>query len=340
MQNNTKNNARAILLQGTLFAIFILFFFWVIYKPAKTYKSNEIYRPVLSISPQKAREFGGKPTTINVGLYIHGFPEFKIKKNHFVIDLTVWFEFDPRLITLKRISNFTFEKSTILTKRQTNTKIEKSLFFVQYFMRITLKTKLEFEDFPIDDHRINLSLINKDLSPSEGIFQCSKKNITLSKNINIPGWDIINTVVETGYIENKLKPSNTKYYPVTTFFFDFARTGIRHILSILLPLLIIFFLSLLTFTFKSKSFRAIIFISVGSISAILAHYFVIDRASPPSSDIMISDYLFLWALIGSSTILTINIIGEKLTQTHKNIITIALYVMLIVIMLYFFLQCC
>jgi len=336
IKNKPERATASVLLQAGLLAIFTFFFVWVIYKPVTTYRPNESYKPVLTVTPKKALEFGGKPTPIIVGLYIHGFPDFEMVKDHFVIDLTVWFKFDPTLITLKRISNFTFEKTTILKKIQTNTKIEGNLFFVQYFMRISLKTRLEFENFPIDDHRVKMALINKGLTPSEAYFKSSKKNIQLNTGIHVPGWNIIDAFVETGYIKNKLDPSNIKYYPSTEFFIDFARTGIKHILSILLPLLVVFFVSLLTFTFESET--GILGTSVGSISAILAHYFVIDRISPPSNYIMISDYLFLVALMGCSVVLAINIVGKKLTATHKNIISVILYITLILFILYLFLR--
>jgi len=334
-----KSNRASMLLQGILLVIFFIFFFWVTYKPISHYNPNESYRPVVALTPSKVIAFGGHPTTVNVGLYIQGFPEFDITRDKFVADLTVWFRFNPRQISLKRISKFSFEKATILQKTQTHAQIEGDILFVRYFMRISFNTKLNFQSFPLDDHRLNISLTHQGLSPSEAIFKTSRTNLTINPEVRISGWKLVDKTARSGYIEDKLDPyakGSNVYYPMAVFSLDFARTGIRHIITIIIPLILIFFIALLTFTFDPTR-GEVIGVSVGSVSAVIAHRFVIERLSPDPGYLMISDQVFLLALVGCSTVLMVNILGKKLTGTHKNIITFIAHLLFIAVFLYLFL---
>lgn len=44
-------------------------------------------------------------------MHINDFSEFDMVKGVFVVDATVWFRFNPSLISLDRIKRFTFDKA-------------------------------------------------------------------------------------------------------------------------------------------------------------------------------------------------------------------------------------
>lgn len=336
----TKNQkySASMLLQGILFGLFLIFFLWILYKPISKYYVHEEPEHIMTLTPQKIIFFGGDPIPILVGLYIHGFPEFNITKDTFIIDLTIWFRFNPKRISLKRVGDFTFEKARIIKKIKTHSQLEGDKLFVRYFMRISLVTKLNFKFFPFEDHRISLSLMHQGLSPREAIFETSRSNLIINPNIKITGWKIVDKSARMGYIEDKIdvhKGGRTIYYPILRFSLYFARVGIRHIITIIIPLLLIFFMFLLTLTFNPKKV-GLIRISVGLISVAMAQRFIMQHLSPSPGYLMISDSIFLFVLLSSCIILLINTFSVMVPSFYKNIITIVFYIALMVLLAYLF----
>ena len=87
---------------------------FVFYESVYTFRANDNSPPIISLTPQKLIEFGGIPAPVDVGMYIRDFPEFDIVKGKFVVDITIWFRFNPQLVSLDRISKFMFEKAEII----------------------------------------------------------------------------------------------------------------------------------------------------------------------------------------------------------------------------------
>jgi hypothetical protein len=113
------------------------------------------------------------------------------------------------------------------------------------------------------------------------------------------GWMIIDKNATTGYEEARFEDNSDhgqqKSYPITVFSFDVERYGLRHLLTILLPLLLSFYIGLFSLSTSSGGIR----IGIISITAIVSYRFVIDRVSPSVGYFMISDYLFFLFLIAA-----------------------------------------
>lgn len=332
-----KGSAR---LQLLLLIISGLVLTFLLSGPLGEFHANDKYPGIVALTPQKIINFGGSPTFVTAGMYIRDFPKFDVVDGHFIADITVWFRFDPRLVSLNRIGKFTFERARVIHKAKPNTRIEGTKLVAQYNMRVDFNIQLDYTNFPLDDHRLNFTLTHYFLSPSDIIFKSSRSNLIVSPEIRTSGWKYIDGSVKTGYLEDKIDPQDPRsdvYHPRIVFSLDYARIGVRHILSIIIPLLLIFFLSLFTFSinpFGEKSSN-IISISVAAVTATIAHRFVIERMSPAAGYFMLSDHLFLFLLLACCTVFVVNMFGGKILRSYKNGITIALHVWIVSIFLYF-----
>jgi hypothetical protein len=307
--------------------------FWILYKPVIGFMVEDKYPDIISLTPQKIINLGGSPTYVDVGLYVRDIPKLDMVKGDAIAELTVWFLFDPRLVSLDRIGKFTFDRCSIINKSEAYTRIEGEKLLARYDIRAIFSLDLNFKSFPLDDHRVNFILTNDFLAPSEAIFKSSRQKVILNPEIIIPGWKCVDKSVKAGYLLDKIEVGSGEksiYRSRIIFSFDFARVGFRHIMVIIMPLLLIFIISLLTWTFDPFGRFApnIIPISVMAITAVIAHHFVIERMSPETGYLMISNYIFLLILFGCCLVFVINIFGQKIMGRYKDIITFLIYALI------------
>jgi hypothetical protein len=115
------------------------------------------------------------------------------------------------------------------------------------------------------------------------------------------------------------------------FSFDCNPIDMRHFLNIFLPLYLIFFLTLFSFSFVySEHTTDVPSIAAASVPALFAYRFVIESISPNVSYFMVSDYLFFLYLILS--LLTFLSISWALNHSvrSKKLIIMSLYAFMIV----------
>jgi hypothetical protein len=259
----------------------------------------EQYPELQSITPEKIKEWGGEPVIVNVGLYITNWHQFDLVKNIFVFDGVVWFEFDPSLIALDTIEKFSFQKGEILQKSEPSTKLIGGKLFAEYKIRLRFTTTLSHQFFPLDDHRIYITLINTYVTPSEVILRSYKSDFTSSPKIIIPEWRQVDHAVRTGYEEDiidKFDERKIIRYPSVEFMIDFSRIGIRLTLLIFLPVFLIFFVSTFWLSFDPKSTAPILALVTGAVTSLIAYRFVIQGMSPEVGYFLLSDHIFTFFL--------------------------------------------
>ena len=316
--------------QIVLLILFFSVISWVLYKPVISFRTDDKYPEIISLTPQKILNLGGSPTFVDVGMHIRDVPKFDVLNGIAIADLTAWFLFDPRLVSLDRIGQFDFDRSKIISKSKPSTRIEGSKLLARYDMRIQFSLDLNYKSFPLEDHRVSFILTNYHLSPSEVIFKSSRGTFVLNNEIRIPGWQCVDKSVKTGYLRDTLDPYRQEeqiLYSRTIFSLDFIRVGFRHIMVILMPLLLIFLISLLTLTLNPYGIYggSIFPIGVASVTAIIAHQIVIERMSPATGYLMISNHIFLLMLGSCCVVLMVNIFGKKIRGYYKDIIAFLLY---------------
>lgn len=268
-------------------------------RAASRFNPLERYPEIQSITPEKIKEWGGEPVIVNVGMYITNWHQFDIVANNFVFDGVVWFEFDPSLISIDTISKFTFEKAEIIQKSNPNTRLIDGKLFAEYNIRLRFTTTLSHQFFPLDDHRIYITMVNINVTPSEVIFRSYKSSFTSSRKIFIPAWNQIDNAVRTGYQEDMIDKFDERKivrYPAVEFILDFTRSGIRLTLLIFLPVFLIFFTSTFWFCFDPKHTGVIMALVTSAIASLITYRFVIQGMSPEVGYFLLSDHVFTFFL--------------------------------------------
>lgn len=322
-------------LQVILVVLFSFILLSILSKPFRSFKCTDEYPKIISITPQKIVQFGGFPSEIVSGILIKDLSHLDVTAQSIDADMTVWFRFDPKSISLNRIGQFSIDNAEIKYKSDPKTRAEGKLVVVTYDIKATFALNLDYKNFPFDDHMINLSITHYGLSPYEAIFESSKSNFVISNTIKLTGWKIIDKIVKTGFIENTLNEkikASSRFHPKIVYSIALHRIGTRHFITIIIPLLIIFFVSVFTLAFDPT--ESTVGIAITSISAIIAQRFVIEDMSPKSTNLMISDKLFVIFLIISCMLFFISVFSSKIAATYKNIITIILYVFTLIAILY------
>ena len=305
-------------LQLSLIVMMILTLVSLFYYPNKQFLSTD---PKPTINAIKPASEGKQIKEITAGLYVKNFSVFDIIKNNFIMNAILWFEFDPHQVNLETIKSFSFEKGKILEKSKIKSKIINDKLWVYYKIKVEFSSNLNYKLFPIEDHKIYITLANTNMNPNSEILVSQNTNLVVSKNIFTGDWNNIGKEVEYGYIEESLdkyqKEMSTKY-PVVLFELSFEKAGIRKTLAIFLPLFMVFFLSMFSLLINIKNSAGILSLSVGSTSALIFNLIVIERMSPDVRYFTIANKIYSLLLIVAFTILLLNIYITKEMKNEAN----------------------
>jgi len=292
--------------QVILFLISITLVFVFLLKPTRTFISTD---PPPKIEPITSRleHLGHK---VETGIHLENFHEFDLTNNSFVLNAIVWFKFNPSIISLDTIEKFSFEKGDILKRSKPITKLIGNLVLAQYRIKFKFTTNLNYKVFPLNSHRIFITLTNKSVSPKELIFEASESGLTLSKNMLISGWKKDRHEVITGYSESLLDrndPTTKIFHPVIIFVLDFIRSGTRQLVVLFIPLLLFLYLMLFSLSLGKDLYIRRSIMSFGSISGIIGYRFVVERVSPKVGYLMFIDHIFNILLFISLLIFIVNL---------------------------------
>jgi hypothetical protein len=262
-----------------------------------------------TITPQVYAEYGGFASIINVGLEIGDFESFDVTNNSFTFNGVVWFKFTPGVISLDTLELFRFARGEILKKSEPDIQLIDEKILVRYLVKVKFTASLTHTYFPLDDHRVYLMLTHQFVSIGEIVFESNVNDFMTKKNVASVGWNQLNQSVEAGYSQAQISlddPRTTRTYPVVLFAIEYERYGIRHLLTILLPLLLIFYISFFSLSIS----RSNVSLSLAAATAIISYRFVIDRMSPDVAYFMYSDYYFFLFLGGVLAVFLLTMANE------------------------------
>jgi hypothetical protein len=316
--------------------------------PYKRFISLEPETQVVPVTPECIKEWGNVPTRVTVGLYINGFPSLDFVKNEFIFDGILWFEFDPALISLNTVSKFSLEGGEIIKQSEPYTQVIDNKFFARYIIQGKFKADLDYKLFPFDDHRLDIILANRSIQPSEMIFKAYTSYFVIPPTVKFIGWNIWDLSVRSGMSEsvlNKYESQKVVTYPRVVFSIFLRRSGVRNMFLILLPLFLIYFISLFTFAFDPETHPGTIFgIASAGVTSLLSYRFVIENMTPKVGYFVLSDHLFV-VFLGAALIEFIFAVvlmrAEKMTPTYsivRGIIYILINVVFLCVWGYFLLN--
>ena len=331
----TTPHAQVLSVLGTAVLLFLL-----LLPPLTQFVSTDKEPQLIPLVPQKEAEVGGAIAEVKTGLYIKDFSTFDVVHNKFIVDALVWFQFDPTVISLETVEKFSFEKGTILQRSAADTKVINGELFARYIVRVAISSTLNYQFFPINDHRVFLVMVNEFVTPNEMRFKVSESGFFIAEEIYTQGWRPVDRQVRSGYTIAKLDrydPKKVVRHPRVVFSIDFAKAGLRKILLILVPILLLFFIGLFSLFFDHESgARAILSLSVGSLSGLLAYRFVIEKLSPEVGYFTFTDYVYtiVLGLIFILFLFNMYIIRKPYTMTVRIIkavvfFSVALFMLLV-----------
>ena len=308
----------------------------LIYRANQQFVSEDKMPELLPLVPATIAKMG-RPAITKVGLYIKDFTEFDMLENEFEFSGILWFLFDPSIISLDTLGSFSFEKGKLLSKSEPTTRIVKGKLLARYDIRVSFKSNLNFTLFPFDSHTVYITLDNNEVSPGELAFKSSYNELALSPEIAITDWDLYATRVYNGYSIARLEKQNRETdvaHPRVIFAFEYMHAGVRHAMLIILPLLLIFFMATFTFAIDNRYYKSITAISSGTVTAMLAYRFVIERLTPQVGYFTQTDYIFFLFLIAVCIVFFINVGLTQLREKYSKTIVFLLHSVVIVSFLF------
>lgn len=298
------------LIQVLLITFSACIIWYCLFKRLNTFNTQDPKPPIIEVTPETYNAFGGFPDTVQVGLYINQFRAFNMTNNEFDFDGIIWFEFNPDILSLATLEKFVFKGGEVISKSAPDTQIVNNKLLVRYHIRVKSTGQLNYADFPLDNHSLSFVVANYFVSPSTILFSSSVREFILKAPTASFGWERIDHRVSTGIEKTEIDTHNenkTSYYPIAVFTIDFIRYGIRYTLSIMLPLLLIFYLTLFSLSWGKSGG---IGMATAGITATLGYRFVIENLSPKAGYFMLSDYIFFLFLTCNALIFLVNIIDQ------------------------------
>jgi hypothetical protein len=277
--------------------IWILFFTYV-------YFSRTTKEPEIKLEYPKSLD-----SSLKLGLEILSFSKFDINKDEFSIDAHLYIDFDSRLYSIDDFSKFHFLRGQISAKSKPLIEQTGDLIHATYEITANFKAQMKYADFPFDKHRVDLILI--DILPKNKSTFFSQENLSLTLDSPTlgPGWNVSKSTIKSGFPDDSqivAKDTSDEYQIVFSFYAN--RSSPKTPILVLMPLLLLFFLQLISLTFEvTKDFSVILSLSVGSLSGFLFYRNVMERLMPMTDDFIIADKVYLQLMAYNIFILGIQI---------------------------------
>lgn len=271
---------------------------------------------------------------IRTGLFINNFLDFDLIKNDFEVLGTVWFEFNKKDLTLDVLEQSVFSKGK-LTQHANLFGDAKSILTeshdiiaVQYPVRITFTSNLNYKLFPFDSHRVYMILNNMHLDHKKFEFITTKDDFMISPNAVTYGWSSVNKYVQTGYAIKQISHDKQTGYPRVVYAIDFIRNSFKDVLLLLFPLLVSFFMSIFAFSYDHRLDREnILEIGVATVGAMVGYRFVINASSPKVPYFMLIDWMFVLFLVLGFIVFLLN--AFNLFKKYRGLVILTLHAILI-----------
>lgn len=250
-------------------------------------------------------------SVVKTGMYITNFAKFSFNQNEFLLDAIVWFRFPAGTEVLKTLENFSIYFSALQENgflQYRSAPIIKYIgndILASYHIQTAFKAHLKFKQFPLEDHKLNILVQNKSVTPSELCFESSEEYFSINPQaLNSYFYTPKQTTVKAGYIKAPLATNDPKMelsYPCVLYSIDFENMGMRDLISLYFPMIVVFLIGLLSMLIEITDLTRLSLIA-GSVPTLVLFRLVIDGQAPKVGYSMHVDYVF-YLLISLSLIL-------------------------------------
>lgn len=262
---------------------------------------EKIY-PILKVQDQ-VKQLAYK---VNVGLHINNFPIFSFNSNEFTMDAFVWFKYPVGTESLSTIEKFDFQNGKIIHKSKPIIKLIDDDVVVGYQIIVEFKAYLDYKNFPLGDHRLNIILDNRTVTPNELVFTCELNNFVLSDDILVSSWIPTKKIVQSGYVKSALKENDSTMqisYPCVVFTIDFNNNTIRNLMTLYFPMFVVFFICLFSLMIDLKEYLTRLTIISTAMPILVLFRTVIVQLSPTIGGLTKVDFCYFLLVFSSLLIL-------------------------------------
>jgi hypothetical protein len=268
-------------------------------------------------------------TLVDVGFFIKNFSSFDIIGNNFVLEGTIWFEFNPTALPVDTVSNFSFRRGTIVYKSLPEMILIGNRLLARYDLIVKFSTSLDHRLFPLDDRRIFLVLTNNFVSPDELIYNIKNSDFRIAPGIFTGGLKQVDKHTTYGTLVAALAKNDDKKQirtPAVMVALDFAKGGIRRLLIIVVPLMMVFLLGIFGLTLNPvKHESTVIRLTMGALTALLGYRFVIEKMVPDVGYSTFTDHFYNILLVAVLLIFILSVYAIHTGLLVPTTIIVALY---------------
>jgi hypothetical protein len=301
------------------FVIFVLLFFYIIglfMVALSTFRTDDPIPDVKTISLKMRKQYRDLACKIKAGIYIRNFSTFDFATNNFVVNAMIWFEFDKNEVPFKAIDQFSFENSKPIYKSPPYVTLHDNKILVKYDVIFEVKTDVNFDRFPLEDHRLSIVLTNNFISPHEMYFDDSENatSLIVSKDLFTSNWKVHSMRSISGYSSlyfDQYDQHRKMQSPKAVFTIDFQKVGINKILLIFVPLFAVILLALFSFLMSFNNHSGKSALGLGAITGLLGYRFVIQNMSPAVGYFTLTDKIFLFFLFFAFVIYIFHVLMSR-----------------------------
>ncbi len=280
---------------GYFALIYVMFYF-----RNKLFSSSNLKPSIHSVDTLKIKNDIYKVPVVKTGIIIQGFPKFDVNHNQFLLNCLVWFRFNRSLISIESIEKFSFLNAISMQKNLLNVSVENDDFILEYQVQLEFYSQLDHKFFPINDHSIYMVLENNQLTSEEVIFDCDNGSVSIGNNLELNDWNVVGTEAQSGYdyIASSLgNYSNPIPYPRVLYTLNIKKVGLRKFAFVILPVILILFISSSALMLGNFSDNIALLISIGSLTGVLAYRYVLNSMSPNVGYFTLAEYIYNYCLI-------------------------------------------
>jgi len=296
-----------------------------------SFRVNETMPQIFEVS-EKTKKI---TSVVKTGMYITNFAQFSFNQNEFLLDAFVWFRFPEGTEVLKTLGKFSIYFSLLQENglmQYSSEPIIKHIgndILATYHIQTEFKAHLNFKEFPMEDHKLNILLQNKSVTPNELCFESGSENFSINKQaLEAYYYSPKYTTVKTGYIRAPLASNDPKMemtYPCVLYSVDFESRGMRDLVSLYFPMIVIFLIGLLSMLIEITDITRLNLIAA-SVPTLVLFRLVIDGAAPKVGYSMHVDNVFyllmslslLLLLFQSSIALTLSKLKKENATKHAK----------------------
>ncbi len=291
--NHLLNNTRIMLLTIIVTALYLLS---VVYWQSQNFNSIDPSYVIQTLTEKEQRY----SSLVEIGLHINSFPTFSFSKNTFTIDGILWFKFPSGAESIETLSNFGIQNAAALNGNTLEFKSEPIIkrmehkILLSYHIQAMIKTSLNFKNFPLSKHRLDIIINNKNASANELYFISNNENITISNDLLLYSWQVMNATVKTGYTAAKLAPNNQQMqltYPTAVFSINFDSIGFRDLISLYFPMFVLFLIALFCLLIDIKDTARLGYVAA-TVPILVLFRMVIDGVSPDVGSLTHIDFMY------------------------------------------------